>query len=218
MIVLSMTADEIYGEINRDFKYLSHKASLTGRTLQQKMLRKKQSSEKCTINLKTPLLNNWNVLYSVDPSFIKINYYLKSFDKRGVVVYSLQYLYSGANLDHINVLKYNTHFFQRYNERMNLHFSDTGKIITHFFKNNHDYDERESQLMDNGIRAAHFYFPAGLGIGWKDEARKFIILKTFVTNEMFSKSQKLLAEHIKNEVDTNVERYVDAIHLERAFQ
>ncbi|HUZ61747.1 MAG TPA: hypothetical protein VMU83_23415 [Hanamia sp.] len=99
------------------------------------------------------------------------------------------------------IVKYNTHFFKRYNERMNLRLTEPDKIIAHFFKNNFEHYMGKTEMLDDGTRYTTFIFDKGMGIGWKDETKKTIHIKTYISNEILSKKQQSLADHIKNDDD-----------------
>ena len=201
MIVLSMKPEEIYQEIMRDFVSVNRKAYTEGMILLQERRRKKLAYLFRIISYKTPHLNQWQIIISSDTIGIKRGFYLKSRDSRGLAVYMIQFVNSGTHEEEKLVMKYNQHFFERYNERMGLGLTDTSKVIAHFFKYNLESAMGETEMLDNGICALHFVYPQGMGIAWKDVARKTIHIKTFIPNETMSKKLLSLAEHIKNSGD-----------------
>jgi hypothetical protein len=217
MIVLSMKPEEIYQEIMRDFVSIKRKAHMEGMILQQERQRKKQSNLFRIISYKTPHLNQWQIIISADPVGIKRGFYLKSRDSRGLAVYMIQFLNGGTHEEEKFVIKYNQHFFDRYNERMGLGLSETSKVIAQFFKYNLESDMGETETLPNGICALHFVFPQGMGIGWKDEARKTIHVKTFIPNETLSKKLCSLAELIKSCGDDEFFINVKLENIEKAF-
>ncbi len=201
MIVLSMKTEEIYQEIMRDYISVKRKGYTEGMMLNQERRRKKQATLFRIVSYKTPHLNQWQIVISADAIGIKRGFYLKSRDSRGLAVYMIQFLNGGTHEEEKFVIKYNQHFFDRYNERMGLGLSETSRVIAHFFKYNLEYVMGETEMLENGICALHFVFPQGMGIGWKDVARKTIHVKTFIPNETMSKKLLSLAEHIKNSGD-----------------
>jgi len=66
MIVLSMTTEEIYREIMRDFEIIKRRSYHEGKILQKEMLRKKLQSETRTVCYKTPHCNEWNIIFQMD--------------------------------------------------------------------------------------------------------------------------------------------------------
>ena len=201
MIVLSMKPEEIYQEVMRDFISIKRKAQTEGLILQQERQRKKQAALFRIISYKTPHLNQWQIIISADAVGIKRGFYLKSMDSRGLAVYMIQFVNFGTHEEEKYVIKYNQHFFDRYNERMGLGLTETSRVIAQFFKYNLESDMGQTEMLQNGICALHFVFPQGIGIGWKDEARKTIHVKTFIPNETMSKKLLSLAEHIKHSGD-----------------
>ena len=197
MIVLSMKPEEIYMEIMRDYVSVKRKADNEGMIVHQERRRKKQANLFRIISYKTPHLNPWQIIISSDPIGIKRGFYLKSRDSRGLAVYMIQFVNPGTHEEEKLVIKFNQHFFERYNERMALGFTDTSRVLAHFFKYNLESTMGETAMLDNGISATHFVYPTGIGIGWKDAARKTIHVKTFLPNEMMSKKLLSLADHIK---------------------
>ena len=203
MIVLSMKPEEIYQEIMRDYVSVKRKAHMEGMILNEERRRKKQAVLFRIVSYKTPHLNQWQIIISTDAIGIKRGFYLKSRDSRGLAVYMIQFINGGTHEEEKLVIKYNQHFFDRYNERMGLGLTDTSKVIAYFFKYNLDYDIGESEILENGICALHFVYPQGMGIAWKDVARKTIHVKTFIPNETMSKKLLSVAEHIKNSGDSD---------------
>lgn len=201
MIVLSMKPEEIYREIMRDFVSVYRKAYTEGMILLQERRRKKLAHLFRIITYKTPHLNQWQIIISSDTIGIKRGFYLKSRDSRGMAVYMIQFVDADTHAEEKLVMKYNQHFFDRYNERMGLGLTDTSKVIAHFFKYNLDSAMGETEMLDNGISALHFVYPQGMGIAWKDVARKTIHVKTFIPNETLGKRLLTVAEHIKNSGD-----------------
>ena len=195
MIVTTMTAEEIYREIMRDLESVKRKGNAAGRIFQQEMLRKKIPYEMRTVSYKTAQWNEWQIIIRIYPDNIYTSFYLKGWDDVGMVAYTILFIRDGEDKF---VIKYNSHFFKRYNERMNLGLTEPAKTLRHFFKNNYESEIAETQLLDDGTRALNFILKYGMGIGWQDDAKKMIQIKTFIGKETFTKKQQSLVEHIKN--------------------
>ena len=218
MIVVSMTTEEVYREIMRDFVSIKSRSHFEGNILQKEMLRKRLQSERRTICYTTPYRNEWTIIFELDPKGIKTAYYLKSYDSKGMVAYMIQFINAGTRQEDKFVIKYTRHFFDRYNERMGLGFTETSKVVKHFFKNNFEYDLGHSEVLSNGIRCTHFIFKEGIGIGWQHDAKKTLQIKTFVSNNTLSASQRSLAEHIKHGGDDDeFKQVVKVKNLLKAF-
>lgn len=193
MILPTMNPEEIYREIMRDFEVIKRRGQGSGDLFRREMLRKKLQHEKRAITFKTDHLNEWQIVFSLWPKEIKTAYYLKGWDKIGKVAYIIHFI----NEEKF-VVKYNTHFFKRYNERMNLGLTEPDKIIKHFFKNNFEHHMGQTEALDDGTRYTTFIYENGMGIGWEDETKKTIHIKTYISNQILTKRQQSLAEHIKN--------------------
>ncbi|MGH2565568.1 MAG: hypothetical protein ACRDE5_13715, partial [Ginsengibacter sp.] len=161
MIVLSMKLEEIYQEIMRDYVSIKRKAYMEGIIVHQERQRKKQAALIRFISYKTPHHNQWQIIINTDAVGIKRGFYLKSRDNRGLAVYMIQFINGGTHEEEKFVIKYNQHFFDRYNERMGLGLQETSKVITHFFKYNLESSMGETEALKNGISALHFVFPEG---------------------------------------------------------
>ena len=198
MIVPTMKAGEVYAEVMRDFQILCKKAYITGIHFQKELLRKKLQHEMRCLKFKTPYHNEWDLLFRLNAAGIDRAFYIKSLDRFGTVAYNIQFRNEGKENEEKFLIKYNTHFFNRYNERMNLHFNETAQVIKHFFRNNFDFDIGESQLIEDGTGYIHFIFKEGMGIGWQEDATKTIHIKTFISNKTLNGKLLSLAEHIKN--------------------
>ncbi len=197
MIVPSMTTEEIYREIMRDFESIKRRGNLEGKILQKEMLRKNLQGETRSICYKTPYRNEWNIVFQMNAREVKTSFYLKSNDGKGMVAYTIQFLHTGTANEDRFVVKYSGHFFDRYNERMSLGLTEGSKVVRYFFKNNFDYDLGQSGILANGIRSTHFIFKKGIGIGWQNDVEKTLHIKTFISNDMLTENQGSLAEHIK---------------------
>jgi hypothetical protein len=178
------------------------------------MMRNQKKHEVCSITYKTMRRNEWNIVCQLTTRYMKTLYYVKSRDDKGAIAYNLYFLNMEGE-EHLYLVKYSAHFFARYNERMELGFTDTSKIIRHFFRNNFDFDQGESEELDDGSRLLHFVFEDGIGIGWKDDDRKIICLKTFIANNTLTKNQRAIVENIKS--DTGYSVLIKPRHLENRF-
>ena len=199
MLVETMNALEVHRELITDLEYVQRKGKIESEILRKAMLRKKQQLETCAITYKTPRRNDWNLILQIRPDFIKVAFYIKGWDRRGLVAYSIQFADLGTPQEDKYIVKYSAHFFQRYNERMLLGFSDSGKVIKHFFKRNFDYEVGQSELLEDGTMLVHFVFKEGIGIGWKDVDRKTLHFKTFIANSTLTRKQQSLVANQKHE-------------------
>ncbi len=199
MIVPSMSINEVYREVMTDFETVHRKAGVQGQIFQNEMLRKKRSHETRTINYKTAHFNEWHIMFRIFQHYIHQAFYVRSTDKRGPVTYGIQFNNdTGQKL----LVKHNTHFFKRYNQRLQLNLEKPAEVIKHFFKHNFDREQAQSEVLANGRRLVQFVFSQGVGVGWQDDEKKLINIKTFIANDTLNKSQKSLVEFIKDHDDS----------------
>lgn len=196
MIVGSMKEEEIYKEIMNDFECLQRRSALQGRILQQQLLRKKFISETRLLNFKTAAHNNWSVMLKAEPCCIKTSYYLKTLDKKGLAAYAVRIVNDEQGKVQKSLLKYTAHFFERYNERMNLKISESGKVLKHFFRNNFDYASASSKTVKGNLRETEFVFNEGIGLGCINDRKNIIQLKTFISRELLSFKKTMTAAKI----------------------
>jgi hypothetical protein len=196
MLVLSMTTEEIYREIMRDLDTVKRRSDMEALILQKQMLRKKLQNEVRTLCYKTQHRNEWQIVFHIDCKGIKKAFYLQTRDHRGMVAYTIEFMDMIDGTTEKYLVKYNSHFFQRYNERMQLGFSDQAKTIKYFFKKNLEYKKGATEIIADKLRNIHFVYENGIGIGWQDDAVKAITMKTFVSNDILTRRQRSLAEHI----------------------
>ena len=129
MLVPSMTPEEVYKELSRDFKSLYLKGKVTGDIFQSEMKRKRIDHEFRFASYKTAQRNEWQIIFNIFRDRIGTGYYLRSTDKVGMVAYILQFFEDGRDMQ---VAKYNTHFFKRYRDRVFLDFDEQHKLFSPF--------------------------------------------------------------------------------------
>jgi len=195
-----MTPQEISNELLTDLQTVQRKSKVQGDILFNQMLRKGLRQQVCMVPYKTSRNNEWTIVLHFKTEGIAHVFYVKSRDSNGIIVYSIQFVNYGTENEERFVIKYSTHFLQRYNERMELGFGENSKVIKHFFRNNLDFEVGQSQQLDDATRLTHFIFTDGIGIGWKDEEAKMICMKTFIANTTLTKNQQNIADCIKNDV------------------
>jgi hypothetical protein len=203
MIVATMKAEEIHKEIMKDYKSLVNRAHTAGLLFQQEMKRKGLENETRTLTYKTAHRNEWTILFRMTDDWIEKSFYAKTYDEVGAVAYTIQFIHWGTEAEDYQITKYNSHFFKEYNERMVLGITNPAKIVQHFFKNNFDKDIEETPLWPDEKQCIHLLFNEGIGIGWQEDAKKTIHIKTFIDNYTILKNKRESAEHNKNGIDVD---------------
>ena len=194
MLVPAMNWEEIIAEVNSDYisllKLMNYKMKNIG--FRMKRLGEIRFTE--TFHLKTERLNSWTIIVNITPYQSEFSFYLVSADRYGDVAYRIVEEGEGFIL-----VKYNSHFFHRYRERMNLTVTKPDQVMKHFFKNNMIEKHAVSDEHDNGAQLAFFSFPSGMGIGRFDSEKNVVHLKTFLTKDLFNEQQKRMFEFMESE-------------------
>jgi hypothetical protein len=198
MIVPAMNIDEVYRQVMDDYNEMYRKAAAQSNFLRLDMMRRKLDHEVKVITCKTTRNNNWNIMFRIFTHGVQLVFYLRSNDKRGPVTYNIQFLKATGEKQ---VIKHNTHFFQRFNERLKLNLKSPADTIKHFFKYNLEYELSQTEPLPNGRKLVQFIYTSGIAIGWQDETGKLVHVKTFVSTDMLTTQQKSLADFIRYHKD-----------------
>jgi len=215
MIVPSMTVSEVLTEMLRDFESIRLKSRIEGQLLYKEMVRKGLKQQAVSTSYKSSRRNDWNMVYLLAPVGIKTFFYVKAADKLGIAVYSLMFENTSKPDEKISLMKYYKHFFDRYNERMVLGFTEISKTIKYFFKKNSEFTLGSTEEIENGLSSCHFVYDEGMGISWKNESQRTYHLKTFVSNEMFTTTQQQLAHHLLQHEPDEFYHIVKLEHLRK---
>ena len=189
-----MTWEEIIAEVNSDYiallKLMNYKIKNIGFRMQR--FGEVRFSE--TFHMKTEKMNDWTVILNISPFTSEFCFYLKSYDRHGIVAYKIS-----QEGDAFMLVKFNSHFFKRYRERMNLDIVKPEQVLKHFFKNNMDEKHATSDEYSNGAQLAFFSYQAGMGVGRYDSEKNVVHMKTFITKELFNAQQKRMFEFMESE-------------------
>ncbi len=216
MLVPSMTVSEVRTELLKDFETVRRKFTTEGLLLQKEMLRKGLQHQVLAACFKTARHNQWNVLHQLSATHSNTFYYIKTFDAAGmVVVYSFIFDDKEEAGRDILLVKYYKHFFDRYNQRMGLGFSDTSKTVKHFFKRNIHLTVYNTEPIENRICCSRFVYQEGLGMCWKDETQQTYHVKTFISEDMYTKNQQKIVNRKQYGYGDKVILTVNLEHLRK---
>ena len=194
MLVPNMTWEEIIAEVNSDYIAMLQLMNYKIRNIGFRMQRLGEVSFTETFHMKSERMNDWTIILNITPFNKEFSFFLKSYDRHGVVAYRI-----AMEGDGFILIKYNSHFFRRYRERMNLDIVKPEQVMKHFFKNNMDEKHATSDEHENGARLAFFSYPNGMGIGRFDAQKNVVHMKTFITKELFNDQQKRMFEFMESE-------------------
>lgn len=200
MILPTMNPEEIYREISKDEKHLQRKILESSVTFRLEMHRRKITTSARTFLYKTSQLNEWRISFRWKYNQLTdISYYLKTREKKGYAAYIINRIKDSKDFF---VIKFNSHFFKRYNERLKLELKEPSEVIKHFFKNNDEFKTGTSELLDDGTRYITYLFNGGIGIGWEQDSTKTINFKTFIANDTLTEKQQILSKYIEEGDDS----------------
>ena len=194
MLVPSMNWEEIIAEVNSDYIALLKLMNYKIRNIGFRMARLGEVRFTETFHMKTERMNDWTVILNITPFTSEFCFYLKSYDRHGIVAYKIAQEGEGFML-----VKFNSHFFKRYRERMNLDLVKPEQVMKHFFKNNIDEKHAASDQYENGAQLAFFAYPNGMGVGRFDPEKNIVHMKSFITRAMFNEQQKNMYEFMESE-------------------
>ncbi|MEO8087632.1 MAG: hypothetical protein ABI763_12470 [Bacteroidota bacterium] len=194
MLVPSMIWEEIIAEVNSDYIALLKVMNYKIKNIGFRMSRLGEVRFTETFHLKTDRMNDWTVIVNISPFNSEFCFYLKSHDRHGIVAYRIV-----EEGDGFFLVKFNSHFFKRYRERMNLETLKPEQVMKHFFKNNMEEKHATSDTHTNGAQLAFFSYPNGMGVGRFDPEKNVVHMKTFITKELFNEQQKRMFEFMESE-------------------
>lgn len=187
MLVPSMTNLEIYAEILADspsvFKIFTTKMHYE--TLRMKRTNNFKWVE--TLHIKSARKNDWSIVINIQNGVSEINYYIKAYNKKGLVAYSV------IMIEEIPlVIQFNTHFLTRYNERMQLQLTKPDQILKLFFKKNVCITPACSEMEEQKETMSVISLPEGMGLGRVMTDAPIVEMKTFIAKGMLNKNQREL--------------------------
>lgn len=188
MIVTTMSLPEIYNEVIRDFDSVKRRSNGAMKALQSEVFRTKQFVTTRYIEYVTKSHNKWNIQVRTTRKDVGFSYFIRSYDTAGLIAFNVV---EDAERTKKILVKYSTHFFKRYNERMKLNETNMEKLVRRYFKFNSNTDHKMGKINGFEDGTAQTYLPGneGVALGWLDQEKNLLCIKTFVTNEMLKGEQ-----------------------------
>ncbi|MCG3166273.1 MAG: hypothetical protein POELPBGB_02051 [Bacteroidia bacterium] len=201
MLVSSMNLSEIRKEINKDIDIVVRKSMFVAEDVRKANapLRGKRIIQ--TFDYVSKHKNNW--IYRID------------IDKRGILSNYLAWYYNDRGLAGIEafpnseyLLYFTTHYFKRYNERMNFGITEP-KVLLHTFMNNHTaYTFQNLEEVSPGIWKIFAVTKNGVALGTCITSLKFVKMNTFITHSMLKGNQLEIEAQKKEEL----QKYLASVH------
>lgn len=196
MIVETMNIDEVRKEINADLKELKGWTLRTvphyKKYIDLKIKRIASANKRRAFKspklytLKTQNGNNWVVICDRDESDFLFTYFCYFNSKDKVTAYMLPTQIDWQNERVGMLVRYTSHFFSRYRERLNLstkNLTDTMKYFFTYSGNVNAYPSGEE--IADGVYPVQSVLPEGMGLGFSDRNKGLLVMNTFISkNEM----------------------------------
>jgi hypothetical protein len=187
MIVTTMSLPEVYQEVIRDYDSVKRRGKGAMKALQSEVFRTKRFVTTRYIEYESKSHNKWNIQVRTTQKDVGFSYFIRSYDTTGLIAFNV--------VEDINrtkyLVKYSTHFFKRYNERMKLNETNMEKLVRRYFKFNSNLDHKMGNIngFEDGTAQTYLAGSEGVALGWLDRQKNLLCIKTFVTNEMLKGEQ-----------------------------
>lgn len=222
MLISTMTSEEIQDEIYKDYSRLTNSSTLSRLAIDYTLIRKKnrihpKETYPIYFKIKTKSKNNWLIQYKKDEDS---NKFISEENCSTILLTSYQ---SGIGIRVFlatpsGILKvYNGHFFNRYQERMNLPNMPAIELVKTFFKDNLDSLQRFYKRNDENRYLFTDIFTDGIGMGHIEIVKPNVIWfinNTFLPNSMLSEKQWEGKDHLSYLIAKNLIEAVDPQNID----
>ena len=182
MLVPAMNLVEIKKEIEKDSPILFRKIGYVAKKIDRHLKKNKKITE-------------FSEVYEYYSKYK--NYWLyKLFLKDKVLKYEAMIVYNDikghsaiAVVDKNHLVYHTSHFFMRYNERLNLGLNNFKDIIKEFMKENEIYRFQQLEEIEPGIHKMFCILPSGVILGTFYKGLNIVKANTFISNDMLRNDQ-----------------------------
>lgn len=201
MIVPSMDLSEIRKEIDKDFEIVVRKSTYVMQDLikANAPLRGKRIIK--VYDYLSKHKNNWMFKLDVDKKGCLHNYLVWFYNDRGLCAVE-----AFPNNDYM--LYFTTHYFKRYNERLNLQLIEPKQLQQTFMNNHSVYKFQNLEEVSPGVWKIFAVTKNGVALGTLIKKLKYIKMNTFITHAMLKGDQLEMETKKKAELD----KYLAHIH------
>ncbi|MBL0308450.1 MAG: hypothetical protein IPP77_01785 [Bacteroidetes bacterium] len=198
MIVPTMSPEEIFEQMERDFGSVLRKSLCFSNLKRMEMMRNRLKRQTLKTRYKTKLHNEWNIISRLTTESIGLSYYIESEDRSGKIAYQIG---GFAQTDAMLMLRYNAHFFSRYREREELEHISPNQVVARFFKNNWENKAGVTEVDKSGALIVNYVFKEGVGVGAMNAKTGITTMRTYLPHFMLNNKQKNRAKHIALEYE-----------------
>jgi hypothetical protein len=205
MIVPKMSWDELRREFFEDIRIVQARNSNQSRIFQQKMVKQKQQHSLFTEPYISPHRNQWLCFHDVSISN-KECFYTQCclyYDHIGLKTLSVVNV---KEPDQQAIIRLNSHFYNRYNERMELRLLKPEQIVKHFYRNNfrrhHPIDNLPTE--EDGHLRIFMTSESGVMLGYRYLEKELVEMKTFITYDMLKGDQVDTVKFLRDYYEPNL--------------
>lgn len=193
MIVPSMTLEEIKEEIRKDYPILKRKSEYVAKKMRRTLRPARRQEIIRLFDYTSKYKNTWIYLVNVSKKHYKMKYLVYYYGHRGLTALQLgrgdQLMYCTA------------HFFQRYNERLQLNLTLPVDILHTFMEDGHLYQFEHLEEVEPGIFKTFGAARSGVVLGMYNEGLNLYKANTFLTNDMLRGDQVERQAYLAEKLD-----------------
>ena len=198
-----MTLEEIRNEINKDYPILLRKMGYVAHDLKKKL--SKEDKAKGFVKFYdyvSKYKNKW--IYRVE---IKQK---KSFYEAMMLYHNGKGHAAISVTNEMNIIYHTGHFFERYNERLNLGLKSLRDIICTYMNESNTIKIQELYEIEPDIYEIFSIIPSGYVLGILNRKLWLVKANTFITNEMLHPNQFDIITELKNNLENiHIHREID---------
>jgi hypothetical protein len=190
MLVPSMNLAEIRKEIDKDYPIVYRKMGYVGKALTKSLSpQAKKAGFQVFYEYRSPNKNHW--IYRVYGTKKKTMY-------EGALIY-----HTGKNLvaitvtAEIKIIYHTHHFFERYNQRLNLGLTSFSDLVRHFLGSDIIFIFHELEEIEPNVWSMFCLIPKGAILGTYYRKLEIMKANTFVTTDMLHEDQHEMRMFLK---------------------
>ncbi len=200
MLVPAMTFEEIRKEIDKDFPIVKRKMGYIADDLNKKLSKaQKQNGHLEYFDYISKYKNHWIIRETITKKSNNFNSLLLYHNGKG---------HAAIAVACDNFMIYHTgHFFERYNERLNLGLLALNDIMRAYMNETTRFDVKELEEVEPGISKAFCVIKTGVILGINNTNINMLKANTFLRNDQLFEDQKAFSDELNIEMRKQLEKY-----------
>ncbi len=200
MLVPAMNLAEIRKEIDKDFEIVVRKSLFVLKDLKKEHAPLRQKRIIKVYDYFSKFKNNWIFKWDVDKKVTLPVYLVWYIGDRGLT--AIQTFPNQRGLFY-----YTSHYFKRYNERLNLEINDPKKLLHIFMQNHLAYTFQFLEEIAPGVWKFFAYTKNGVALGTYIQSQDYYKMNTFITHDMLKGNQLEIEAYKKAELNKYLATY-----------